>query len=142
MRVLLAAVVCQPWLFQATCHPYTHRAVIQPSDHFASSALIAQYKIEVCPARQTSRLLRRRRLISQISSGTMHVLRLGVPIGQAIAIHEWEFADGTRGGPIAEANAVDQRSNDAAPSEAHVQAGQDLLSWVKASCCTSHTACG
>lgn len=42
-------------------------------------------------------------------------------IGQAIAIHEWEFEDGTRGGPIAEANAVDSRkkstSQEAEPAD-------------------------
>jgi len=41
----------------------------------------------------------------------------GVLIGQAIAIHEWEFEDGTRGGPIAEANAQDTRQTKAATEE-------------------------
>lgn len=41
----------------------------------------------------------------------------GSLIGQAIAIHEWEFEDGTRGGPIAEENAVDQRKEKAASAE-------------------------
>ncbi len=41
----------------------------------------------------------------------------GALIGQAIAIHEWEFEDGTRGGPIAEANAMDTRHTKAATEE-------------------------
>ena len=54
----------------------------------------------------------------------MHVCFSGELIGQAIAIHEWEFEDGSRGGPIAEANAVDQRQTRGAPPEELVQAGQ------------------
>lgn len=34
------------------------------------------------------------------------VLVAGKLIGQAVAIHEWEFEDGTRGGPIADADAA------------------------------------
>lgn len=41
----------------------------------------------------------------------------GALIGQAIAIHEWEFEDGTRGGPIAEANLMDTRQTQAATEE-------------------------
>lgn len=48
---------------------------------------------------------------------------IGVLIGQAVTLHEWEFPDGTRGGPIAEANAVDVRQTKAA-SEDIAQAGQ------------------
>lgn len=42
-------------------------------------------------------------------------------IGQAIAIHEWEFEDGTRGGPIAEENAVDKRVEAASAEGGNVQ---------------------
>ena len=46
----------------------------------------------------------------------------GVLIGQAITIHEWEFRDGTRGGPIAEANVVDDRQTKATAEDV-AQAG-------------------
>jgi len=45
-------------------------------------------------------------------------------IGQAIAIHEWEFEDGTRGVPIAEANMVDSRKSKAASAEEVQHAGE------------------
>ncbi len=51
-------------------------------------------------------------------------------IGQAIAIHEWEFEDGTRGGPIAEANAQDTQQTKAATEE--------LQHAGKSCCCASH----
>ena len=54
----------------------------------------------------------------------------GALIGQAIAIHEWEFEDGTRGGPIAEANAMDTRQTKAAI--------EDLQQAGKSCCSASH----
>lgn len=48
----------------------------------------------------------------------------GVLIGQAISIQEWEFRDGTRGGPIAEANAIDERQAKAPSAEDVAEAGQ------------------
>lgn len=51
----------------------------------------------------------------------------GVLIGQAVTIHEWEFRDGTRGGPIAEANAVDDRQKKSTSAEDVAQAGQSVL---------------
>ena len=45
-----------------------------------------------------------------------------VLLGQAIAIHEWEFEDGTKGGPLAEAREVEERSA-ATTEELIAQAG-------------------
>ena len=44
-------------------------------------------------------------------------------IGQAMTIHEWQFDDGTKGGPIADAEAAEQRQT-AAATKTHAELGQ------------------